>query len=79
TLADARPLLVVFRPCGVFTLSLLPFLARQLKTIPPATLLKNPGIGLLAMTGYVAGDTQGIAMGEPAGLAALFADLLPMG
>src|SRR3546814_456617 len=31
------------------------------------------------MAGYLAGITQGIALGVPAGLAALFADLLPMG
>ncbi len=61
------------------TLILLPFVARQLRSIPAAMLLKNAGIGLLAMTGYVAGVTQGIALGVPAGLAALFADLLPMG
>ncbi|ATV18909.1 EamA family transporter [Pseudomonas avellanae] len=75
----APPLLVVFWRCVVVTLLLLPFVARQLITIPPALLLKNTGIGLLAMTGYVAGVTQGIALGVPAGLAALFADLLPMG
>ncbi|RMV77080.1 Drug/metabolite transporter superfamily permease [Pseudomonas caricapapayae] len=79
SLEHAPPLLVVFWRCVVVTLILLPFVARQFKTIPPATLLKNAGIGLLAMTGYVAGVTQGIAMGVPAGLAALFADLLPMG
>ncbi|RMR91420.1 Membrane protein [Pseudomonas amygdali pv. tabaci] len=75
----APPLLVVFWRCVVVTLILLPFVARQLRSIPPATLLKNAGIGLLAMAGYVAGVTQGIALGVPAGLAALFADLLPMG
>lgn len=75
----APPLLVVFWRCVVVTLLLLPFVARQLVTIPSALLLKNAGIGLLAMTGYVAGVTQGIALGVPAGLAALFADLLPMG
>ncbi|KPB92479.1 Membrane protein [Pseudomonas syringae pv. tomato] len=75
----APPLLVVFWRCVVVTLLLLPFVARQLVTLPPTLLLKNTGIGLLAMTGYVAGVTQGIALGVPAGLAALFADLLPMG
>ncbi|WP_440813003.1 DMT family transporter [Pseudomonas syringae] len=75
----APPLLVVFWRCVVVTLILLPFVARQLLHIPPALLLKNAAIGLLAMAGYVAGVTQGIALGVPAGLAALFADLLPMG
>ncbi|MCF5031382.1 DMT family transporter [Pseudomonas syringae] len=79
SLDHAPPLLVVFWRCVVVTLILLPFVARQLRSIPAATLLKNAGIGLLAMTGYVAGVTQGIALGVPAGLAALFADLLPMG
>ena len=39
----------------------------------------NAGIGLLAMVGYMIGVTQGIALGVPAGLAALCADLLPLG
>lgn len=43
-----------------------------------AALLKNAGIGLLAMAGYLAGVIQGIALGVPAGLSALLANLLPM-
>ncbi|WP_213939354.1 DMT family transporter [Pseudomonas sp. dw_612] len=75
----APALLVVFWRCVVVTLILLPFVAKQLRRTSPATLLKNAGIGLLAMAGYLAGVIQGIALGVPAGLAALFADLLPMG
>ena len=75
----APPLLVVFWRCVVVTLILFPFVARPLRQISLAVLLKNAGIGLLAMAGYLAGVVQGIALGVPAGLAALFADLLPMG
>ncbi|MEE4681856.1 DMT family transporter [Pseudomonas alliivorans] len=75
----APPLLVVFWRCVLVCLILLPFVFRQLQRTSPAVLLKNAGIGLLAMTGYLAGITQGIALGVPAGLAALFADLLPIG
>jgi drug/metabolite transporter (DMT)-like permease len=71
--------LVVFWRCVVVTLILFPFVARQLRHTPRAVLLKNAGIGLLAMAGYLIGVTEGIALGVPAGLAALFADLLPMG
>ena len=75
----APALLVVFWRCVVVTLILLPFVAKALARTSPAVLLKNAGIGLLAMAGYLAGITQGIALGLPTGLAALFADLLPMG
>jgi len=75
----APPLLVVFWRCVVVTLILLPFVAEQLRRISRVALLKNAGIGLLAMAGYLAGIIQGIALGVPAGLAALFADLLPIG
>ncbi|MBC3375874.1 DMT family transporter [Pseudomonas sp. SWRI92] len=75
----APPLLVVFWRCVLVTLILFPFVVGQLRRIPFAALLKNAGIGLLAMAGYLAGITQGIALGVPAGLAALFADLLPIG
>jgi drug/metabolite transporter (DMT)-like permease len=74
----APALLVVFWRCVVVTLILLPFVARQLRLTSPAVLLKNAGIGLLAMAGYLAGVIQGIALGVPAGLAAVFANLLPM-
>jgi drug/metabolite transporter (DMT)-like permease len=61
--------LVVFWRCVVVTLILFPFVARQLRQTPRT----------LAMAGYLIGVTEGIALGVPAGLAALFADLLPMG
>jgi len=57
----------------------LPFVYRRLLTTPFPVLLRNAGIGLLAMAGYMTGVTQGIALGVPAGLAALCADLLPLG
>ncbi|WP_434575808.1 DMT family transporter [Pseudomonas sp. Z3-6] len=75
----APALLVVFWRCVVVTLVLLPFVAGQLRRTSPVALLKNAGIGLLAMAGYLGGITQGIALGVPAGLAALVADLLPLG
>ncbi|MCQ6255092.1 DMT family transporter [Pseudomonas sp. Q11] len=75
----APPLLVVFWRCVLVTLVLFPFVARKLRRTSPGVLLKNAGIGLLAMAGYLAGITQGIALGVPTGLAALFADLLPIG
>ncbi|WP_342653119.1 DMT family transporter [Pseudomonas sp. F3-2] len=71
--------LVVFWRCVVVTVVLFPFVIKPLRQTPLAVLLKNAGIGLLAMAGYLMGVTQGIALGVPAGLAALFADLLPMG
>lgn len=71
--------LVVFWRCILVTFLLFPFVARPLRQTPTAVLLKNAGIGLLAMAGYLFGVTEGIALGVPAGLAALFADLLPIG
>ncbi|MBD1551627.1 DMT family transporter [Pseudomonas typographi] len=75
----APALLVVFWRCVVVTLVLLPFVAGQLRRASPRTLLRHTGIGVLAMAGYLGGVIQGIALGVPAGLAALFADLLPLG
>jgi drug/metabolite transporter (DMT)-like permease len=75
----APALLVVFWRCVVVTLFLLPFAARSLRRTHPAVLLQHAGIGALAMGGYLAGVVQGIALGVPAGLAALCADLLPIG
>lgn len=75
----APPLLVVFWRCVLVTLMLLPFVFKQLRRTCAAALLKNAGIGLLAMSGYLLGVVQGIALGVPAGLAALLADLLPVG
>ena len=75
----APALLVVFWRCVVVALVLLPFVYRTLRSTSFSSLLKNAGIGLLAMAGYLTGVTQGIALGVPAGLAALCADLLPLG
>lgn len=75
----APALLVVFWRCVVVCLLLLPFVFRALLKTPVSVLLTNAGIGLLAMAGYLTGVTQGIALGVPAGLAALCADLLPLG
>ena len=75
----APALLVVFWRYVLLTLLLLPFVYRPLLKTPPRVLMINAGIGLLAMVGYMIGVTQGIALGVPAGLAALCADLLPLG
>lgn len=75
----APALLVVFWRFIVLTLLLLPFVYKQLLNTPLRVLMINAGIGLLAMVGYMVGVTQGIAFGVPAGLAALCADLLPLG
>jgi len=75
----APALLVVFWRSVVVSLFLLPFVYKQLRTTPFLILLKNAGTGLLAMAGYMTGVTQGIALGVPAGLVALCADLLPLG
>jgi len=75
----APALLVVFWRCIVVCLLLLPFVLRSLRNTPFAVLLIHAAIGLLAMAGYLTGVTQGIALGVPAGLAALCADLLPLG
>ncbi|RAU47454.1 MULTISPECIES: DMT family transporter [unclassified Pseudomonas] len=75
----APALLVVFWRCIVVCLVLLPFVYKALLNTPPRVLLCNAGIGLLAMAGYLTGVTQGIQLGVPAGLAALCADLLPLG
>lgn len=75
----APALLVVFWRYVLLTLVLLPFVFRSLLKTPPRVLMINAGIGMLAMVGYMIGVTEGIALGVPAGLAALCADLLPLG
>ncbi len=70
---------MVFWRCVVVSVLLLPFVYKSLLKTPFRVLLRNGGIGLLAMAGYMTGVTQGIALGVPAGLAALCADLLPLG
>lgn len=75
----APAFLVVFWRCVLVTLLLTPMAWRGLRRASPAALLHNAGIGLLAMAGYLCGVVGGIALGVPAGLAALVADLLPVG
>jgi drug/metabolite transporter (DMT)-like permease len=75
----APALLVVFWRCVLVCVLLLPFVFRSLRQTPFSVLLTNAGIGLLAMAGYLTGVTKGIELGVPAGLAALCADLLPLG
>jgi drug/metabolite transporter (DMT)-like permease len=75
----ASPFLVVFWRCVVVTLFLLPFVMSELRRTSFSTLIHYAGIGLLATSGYLLGGVQGIALGVPAGLAALLADLLPVG
>lgn len=75
----APALLVAFWRSMVICLLLLPFVCKPLLRTPFRVLLRHAGIGLLAMAGYLTGLTQGITLGVPAGLAALCADLLPLG
>ncbi|MDT0226964.1 DMT family transporter [Serratia marcescens] len=78
--ADYAPvLLVAFWRCVVVALALLPFSLNAIRRASPLTIAVHAGIGLLAMTGYLAGVSKGIEYGVPAGLAALIADLLPLG
>ena len=79
TIDHAPAFLVVFWRCVLVTMVLLPFVYNQLSQTPVAVLVHHAGIGLLAMAGYLAGVTQGIVLGVPAGAAALLADLLPIG
>jgi drug/metabolite transporter (DMT)-like permease len=76
---QAPAFLVVFWRCLLLSLLLLPWAWSALRTMPLRPLLRQAAIGFLAMTGYLAGVVQGIALGVPAGLAALIADLLPLG
>lgn len=75
----ASAFLVVFWRCVVVVAMLSPWVAGELRRAPLAVLVRQGGIGLLAMAGYLAGVTRGIELGVPAGLAALIADLLPVG
>jgi len=61
------------------TVGLLPFVAREISRAPRSLLLRQSLIGTLAMAGYLAGVARGIQLGVPAGLAALIADMLPLG
>lgn len=75
----APALLVAFWRCLIICLLLLPLICKPLFKTPFRVLLRHAGIGLMAMAGYLTGLTQGITLGVPAGLAALCADLLPLG
>ncbi|WP_213880444.1 DMT family transporter [Pseudomonas sp. dw_358] len=75
----APAFLVVFWRCVLVTLALTPLAWPALRGLPRKVWWPNAGIGLLAMAGYLCGVTGGIAWGVPAGLAALVADLLPVG
>ena len=79
TVDHAPMVLVVFWRCALVALLLMPWVAGALRRARPAALLTQAGIGALAMTGYLAGVGKGIELGVPAGLAALMADLLPIG
>lgn len=75
----APAFLVVFWRCLVVAAVLTPWVWRELRRTPLPLLGKQASIGFLAMTGYLGGVIQGIELGVPAGLAALIADLLPIG
>lgn len=77
---DHAPMaLALFWRCTLLAVLMLPWAAKTLRHACPRTLLIQCGIGLLAVAGYLAGVGRGIELGVPAGLAALIADLLPIG
>ncbi|GGD97960.1 DMT family transporter [Caballeronia grimmiae] len=61
------------------SVGLLPFVAKEIRQAARLVLMQQSCIGALAMAGYLAGVAGGIQLGVPAGLAALIADLLPVG
>lgn len=77
--------LVVFWRCILVSLILLPWAIRPIRRSDPLRrsgwrrLGAETAIGALAMGSYLAGVAKGIELGVPAGLAALIADLLPIG
>jgi drug/metabolite transporter (DMT)-like permease len=71
--------LVMFWRCVVVGALLLPFVASELRRTPVDVLIRQAGIGWLAMGAYLAFVSRGIEMGVPVGIAALIADLLPIG
>ncbi|QKJ87134.1 DMT family transporter [Paramixta manurensis] len=78
--SDYAPVfLVLFWRCALVVALMLPLVWRELIRTPINVLLTQGSIGLLAMSGYLAGVGKGIEYGVPAGLAALMADLLPVG
>jgi drug/metabolite transporter (DMT)-like permease len=78
--ADYAPVLLVllwrFITLSVF---LFPFVAREIRRTPLPVLIRQSIIGVFATAGYLAGVARGIELGVPTGLAALIADLLPVG
>ncbi|MFF7708903.1 EamA family transporter [Pseudomonas sp. NPDC007930] len=79
SIGHAPAFLVVFWRCLVVALVLTPWVLAEVRRAPARVLLRHAALGLLAMAGYLAGVVGGIALGVPSGLAALIADLLPMG
>ncbi|GAB1575673.1 DMT family transporter [Bordetella petrii] len=75
----APAFLVVFWRCVCVSALLLPWALAGLRRATARTLAAQAGIGLLAMAGYLAGVVKGVELGVPAALAALVADLLPLG
>ncbi|MCD0502777.1 DMT family transporter, partial [Bordetella petrii] len=71
--------LVVFWRCVLVCLLLLPWAWKELRGASARTWARHAGIGLLAMAGYLAGVVKGVEQGVPTALAALIADLLPLG
>jgi drug/metabolite transporter (DMT)-like permease len=78
--ADYAPVLLVLL-WRFITLSvcLFPFVAREIRSAPLPVLIRQSIIGVFATAGYLAGVARGIELGVPTGLAALIADLLPVG
>jgi drug/metabolite transporter (DMT)-like permease len=78
--SDYAPVfLVILWRFIVLTLGLFPFVAREMRAAPWSVLIRQAGIGTLAMAGYLGGIAKGIELGVPAGVTALIADLLPLG
>lgn len=71
--------LVVFWRCILVSLILLPWAIRPIRRTGWQRLGAETAIGSLAMGGYLTGVARGIELGVPVGLAALIADLLPIG
>lgn len=75
----ASPFLVAFWRCALVALVLLPWVAGELRRTAYGELLRQACIGLLSLAMYLAFIVKGIEQGVPVGLAALIADLLPIG
>ncbi len=78
--ADYAPVyLVTLWRLIALSVGLFPFVAKEIRQAARLVLMQQSCIGALAMAGYLAGVAGGIQLGVPAGLAALIADLLPVG